>query len=230
MILLSEPRLGLDGPCAYIDGLLWRFEYFFARALDERDLEELLSRGWRKFGEYYFRPRCEGCSRCVPLRVCAADFISTRTQRRISRNCTAIEVRFCELNFREEIFDVYRDHSLVRFGKESDHDDFIASFYSPSCPGLQSEYYLDGKLIAAGFLDRSAESLSSVYFVFRSGYESYRLGSFSIIKEVEFAQSLGLKYYYLGYYIEQNQSMEYKGHFHPHETYDWISETWIREG
>ena len=229
MILLSEPRLGLDGPCAYIDGLQWRFEYFFARALDEDELEVLLSRGWRKFGEYFFRPRCDGCSRCVPLRVRTADFSPTRSQRRILRADAPIEVRFSELSYRDEIFDVYRDHSMNRFGKESDPDDFIASFYSPSCPGLQSEYYLDGKLIGAGFLDRSEVSLSSVYFVFRSGFEKFRLGSLSVMKEVEYALSLGLKYYYLGYYIAENRRMEYKGHFHPHETYDWAGATWVRE-
>ena len=229
MILIQEPRLGLDGPCAYIEGLQWRFEYFFARGLDEGELDELLSRGWRKFGEYYFRPRCAACSRCIPLRVRAGEFAPTRSQRRIMRNCAAVEVRFGGLSFREEIFEVYRDHSLNRFGKESDRDDFITSFYSPSCPGLQSEYYLDGNLIAVGFLDRSGDSLSSVYFVFRSEYKEYRLGSFSVIKEVEFAASLGLHHYYLGYYIAENRSMEYKGHFHPHEKYDWADKTWKRE-
>ena len=53
-------------------------------------------------------------------------------------------------------------------------------------------------------------------------------GTISVIKEIEHAQSLGLKYYYLGYYIKDNHSMSYKGRFFPQELYDWKSKEWIR--
>ena len=208
---------------------MWRFEYFFAHGLDGRELDLLLQRGWRKFGQYYFRPNCDVCRSCIPIRILAHEFAAGKSQRRIAKRCAAVEVRFGGLDFREEIFEIYRDHSLNRFGKESDEDDFIAAFYSQSCPALQSEYYLDGELVAVGFLDQSDESLSSVYFIYKKAYERLRLGTYSVIREAEYAASHGLKFYYLGYYIEKNQSMAYKGHFHPHETYDWVRQVWTRE-
>jgi leucyl-tRNA---protein transferase len=229
MILYQETRLSIFTPCAYIQGLMWRFEYFFAGGLDERELNGLLSRGWRKFGEYYFRPSCDVCRRCIPLRVLAGEFKPGKSQRRVIRNCSGITVRFCELEYRDEIFEIYRDHSLNRFGKESDVDEFISAFYTKSCPSLQSEYYRDGELIAVGFIDLSLEALSSVYFVYRTDCEQYHLGTYSIIREAEYTAALGRKYYYLGYYIEENQSMAYKGHFHPHERFDWTSQRWSRE-
>jgi arginyl-tRNA--protein-N-Asp/Glu arginylyltransferase len=229
MILLQEPRVSDFTPCSYIVDRMWRFEYFFANGLDGRELELLLQRGWRKFGQYYFRPSCGDCRRCVPIRILAQEFSPGKSQRRIAKKCAGLEVRFGELDFRDEIFEIYRDHSLNRFGKESEEDDFIAAFYSQSCPALQSEYVLDGELIAVGFLDLSNESLSSVYFIYKTSHEQLRLGSYSIIREAEYAASRGLKYYYLGYYIEENPSMAYKGHFHPHEKFDWERQVWTRE-
>ena len=229
MILLQEPRLSPPGPCAYIPGRMCRFEYFFAYDLTGDDLEELLSRGWRKFGEYYFRPCCDSCRECVPLRVLAQEFNPTKSQRRVMRSCEGIDVRFNELEFRYEIFDIYRDHSLNRFGKDSDENEFFATFYTKSCPSIQSEYYLGEELIGVGFIDVSREALSSVYYIYKTAYEHYRLGTCSVMREAGHAASLGLKYYYLGYYVKENPRMEYKGHFHPHETFDWSSQKWTRE-
>ena len=48
-------------------------------------------------------------------------------------------------------------------------------------------------------------------------------------KEIEFAKSLGLKYYYLGYYIENNKSMSYKNRFFPNEKYIWESGFWKKD-
>lgn len=230
MILLQEPHLSPWGPCAYLTDRESRFEYFFAYDLSENDLEELFRRGWRKFGEYYFRPNCGDCRKCVPLRVLAQELAPTKSQRRVARRCDAIEVRFRELEYRDEIYEIYRDHSLNRFGKESDENDFFAAFYTRSCPTMQSEYYHRGELAGIGFIDISREGLSSVYYIYRTSFEGFRLGTYSVIREAEHAASLGLAYYYLGYYIEENRHMAYKGHFHPHETFSWSSEIWTREG
>lgn len=230
MLLLQKPQLSRFSQCTYLPDRMCRFEYFFAIDLDARELEDLLSTGWRKFGEYYFRPDCGDCRRCVPLRIFVPEFRPSKGQRRVMRACADIEVRFTEPEYREEIFEIYRDHSLHRFGKESDPDEFIAAFYTRSCPSLQSEYYLDGEMIAVGFIDLSREGMSSVYFVYKTAFDEYRLGTCSIIREVEHAASRNLNYYYLGYYIEENRSMAYKEHFHPHEKYDWAEGRWIREG
>lgn len=200
--------------------------YFFAYALSGEELDELLCRGWRKFGTYYFAPHCPGCARCVPVRIIAERFTPTKSQRRILRIAAAVEVRFSPLVFREEIFEVYREHSMSRFGKRSEMDEFINTFYTQSCPSLQSEYYIDGMLFATGFLDRSAEALSSVYFVFHSDYSHFSPGILSVIKETEYAMSQNLRYYYMGYYIEKNRSMSYKNRFHPYEWYSWNGEAW----
>ncbi|HOO72516.1 MAG TPA: arginyltransferase [Spirochaetota bacterium] len=226
MILLQEPFLSDTHDCPYLPGQRCRYEYFFAIDVNSEELSHLLEEGWRKFGAYFFRPNCPGCRKCIPLRVLVPDFSRSKSQRRVQRKGSAVSVYFGPLRYSNRIYEIYQDHSLTRFGRKTEKEDFISSFYTQSCPMLQSEYSLDNKLIAAGFLDRGSNSLSSVYFIFDTQYAHLRLGTLSVLKEIDYARSLGLEYYYLGYWIRQNRSMAYKNRFYPQEQYDWESGKW----
>ncbi len=215
--------------CSYVADREWCFEYFFATDLLPAELEAYLARGWRKFGAYYFRPQCKSCSECIPLRVIVPEFVPSKSQRRVLKKGKAVRVEFKPLEYRKEIFEIYRIHSRDRFNQHSNEDEFIESFYTPSCPSLQSEYYLEDQLVAVGFLDRSDRSLSSVYFVYDTAFEKYRLGTYSALCEIAFAAKEELQYYYLGYFIAENKSMAYKGNFRPNERYCWGEETWKKE-
>ncbi|MGL4369736.1 MAG: hypothetical protein ACRCUT_08720, partial [Spirochaetota bacterium] len=166
MIILNPKELSPESPCPYRDGISCRFEFFFAAQLSAEELEGYLCQGWRKFGLYYFRPVCE-CRECIPLRVPVKDFTPSKSQRRIIRKNSDIEFSISPLRFSQEIFDIYMEHSLVRFGKDDTLESFMDHFYTRSCPCVQSEFRLNGKLIGAGFLDISSAGISSVYFVYR---------------------------------------------------------------
>ncbi len=229
MILHSELQLSPESECPYLEGKKWRTHYFFASQLSGGELEILLSRGWRKFGMYYFRPACTGCDECIPIRVRTGDLQISKSIRRVMRRCVDIRIEFREPEYRDEIYDIYRKHSLDRFGKVSAHSDFLHSFYTHSCPGLQSEYFLGDRLIATGFLDVSSDALSSIYFIYDTDFMDYSLGTYSVIMESRHAAGMGLAYYYLGYYIRENKSMAYKNSFHVNEKMDWATGTWLHE-
>ncbi len=226
MQIIQEKQLSNFSECSYIKDLQWRFEYFFAYELNDKDLDRLLEKGWRKFGIYFFRPNCATCYRCVPIRILVNDFMPSKSQRRVLRKAREIDVQFKPLDYRDEIFEIYRDHSLNRFNRDVDIETFVSTFYAETCPTLQSEYYLDNKLIGVGFLDISSRSFSSVYYIFKTEYEEYSPGTYSVLREIEKAKSMGKNYYYLGYYIEENSSMAYKNMFHPNEKYSWKKEAW----
>jgi leucyl-tRNA---protein transferase len=229
MIVLQETKLSEFVQCPYLPEKNLRFVYTFLAELNEEEIESFLSTGWRKFGIYYFKPECGSCIDCIPIRVLVNEFIPSKSQRRILRKNSHVEVKFSDLDYKDEIYNIYENHSRVKFGKETDREDFITSFYTPSCPSFQSEYYLDGKLFAVGFLDVSNKALSSVYFAYNTDFEKYSPGTYSVLKEIEFAKSLGLKYYYLGYYIKNNKSMSYKNRYFPNEKFDWESGLWIKD-
>ena len=226
MIEIQAKEISGEFPCPYLESKQARNEYFFAMELDHEEINFYLSQGWRKFGWYYFRPSCEGCSACIPLRILTDDFKPSRSQRKVINKNTQTKFKVCQLEFREEIYELYKKHSDVRFKQPSEKQDFIESHFFPTCPALQAEYFVDGKLVGVGFLDHSSEALSSVYFIYDTDYSHLSLGVYGAIEEIELARRLKLKYYYLGYWIKENDSMSYKNKYYPHQLYDWQEKTW----
>jgi arginine-tRNA-protein transferase len=98
-------------------------EYFFAYQLNEREFDEFLSAGWRRFGLFFFRPTCPGCRRCIPIRVLSSQFKPTKSQRRVLRKNRETEVRLSPPQFRKEIFEIYKKHSKEKFDQEIYRDD-----------------------------------------------------------------------------------------------------------
>lgn len=227
MVEIRERDISDEFSCPYLDKMA-RNEYFFAMELDHEDINKLLAEGWRKFGWYYFRPACKNCSACIPLRILTSDFKPSRSQRKVMTKNQNTEMKVCGLEFRDEIFELYKKHSLVRFEQPSEKQDFIETHFFPSCPALQAEYYVDGKLVAVGFLDQGSHGLSSVYFIYDTDYSHLSLGVYGAIKEIDLARRMKLDYYYLGYWIPENRSMKYKNNYYPHELMDWESKKWTR--
>ena len=80
------------------------------------------------------------------------------------------------------------------------------------------KYYYKEKLIGIGVVDIVPDGLSSVYFFYDPQYKEYRLGVFSSLIEIEYIKWLQLSFpefknYYMGFYIQNNHKMSYKGKF-----------------
>ncbi len=228
MKLLTSPKISPQDKCPYIEGNQERHEYFFADQIKKDEMDFLLSKGWRKFGHFLFRPKCLNCNLCIPLRVVVNDFHLRKSQKRILKKNKDVIVKFSPLQYKEEHFDIYFKHSRVRFNKNDiqSREDFIQTFYIGTGKQVLSEFFIEEKLVAFGILDQGTESLSSVYFVFDTDYEKRNLGTFGALKEIEYANDTGLRYYYLGYWIEQNKSMNYKNSFKVHELYNFVEKVW----
>ncbi len=190
------------------------------------EFNELLRKGWRRFGIYFFRPDCKNCKECVPIRVPVDKFNLSRSQKRVLKKNRDTKIIVRQLSFHDSLYDLYKDHSM-RFNQETTRDDFKQTFFHSAVPAIQTEYYADGKLAGFGLVDISSEGTSSVYFVFGSEFSKLSLGTLGAIKEIEISKNNGLKYYYLGYYLERNKHMKYKNNFKPYELYDWDNEIWV---
>lgn len=227
MELLQPPALEAAEPCPYLPDREKRYEYFLARDLDRGEVSVLLAAGWRKFGLYFFRPACPGCRQCIPIRVDVNAFQPSRSQRRLLRRGAELTARFRPPSPAPDLFRIYRAHAAARFGSGADYEEFLLLFFLPSCPGLQSEIYQGDELVAAGFLDRGNDSLSSIYFCFDPAYSRFRPGVLGALLEIEKARQLGLAWYYLGYYVPGSPRMTYKDHFRPRQHYDWQRGEWL---
>ena len=229
MMMLYPKSFSQPSECPYIGGKSCRFEFFFAADLSPEELELHLSQGWRTFGLNYFRPVC-GCTLCIPIRIPCGDFEPSKSQRRVMRKNADVEISVTNLRYTPEILEIYNEHSCVRFGKEPESEEtFLEQFYTPSCPGAQSEFRIGGKLVGVGFLNISHRSISSVYFVYRDGLLDRSFGIFSMLAEIEFAKKYGFDFYYPGYWVKECGRMKYKGGFLPREVYDWETGIWSKD-
>ncbi|MFO7983821.1 MAG: arginyltransferase [Desulfuromonadales bacterium] len=226
MQILRTRQVDELSPCPYLPERQRQFEYFWAMDLNGAELAVLLEKGWRKFGPYYFRPVCPGCRDCIPVRIPVNDFTLSRSQKRILRKNSDLDVRFGPLHFTDRVFEIYSRHSQIRFRQESDLEDFLAGFYISSCPALQIDIHLEGILVGVGFLDYADNALNSVYFCYDPAFEKRNPGTFSILKEIERTRLMGLSHYYLGYIIPGCRHMLYKDYFRPRQYLNWQSGTW----
>ena len=80
-------------------------------------------------------------------------------------------------------------------------------------------YYIDDVLIGVGILDLGARSASSVYFYFDPSPEVARLspGVFSVLQEIAFCRRTRREFHYLGLYVSDCRSLNYKANYTPHQ-------------
>ena len=227
MRFLSEPRTAAPTKCPYLPDRAFVQDYFFADGLSSREFSALLAVGWRRFGTFFFRPACPECSQCIPIRIDARSLVPTRSQRRAIVRGRDIRMAAVEPRATDEAWRVYSEHSRAQFGRDVDRDDFEKTFFEDAVPAFQTEYRLDGELIAVGFLDAGSDGMSSAYFSFHPGWARYSLGTLSVFRESSFVLESGGRWYYLGYWVPGSPSMDYKVRFAPHELLDADTGLWI---
>lgn len=176
----------------------------------------------RHFGDYFFRPRCKNCFDCIPIRVRTEEFTMNRSQRRVLKNCADLKVKIGPPVYTEEKFDLYLRHKERFQSLQDDVEDkqnFRLSFYAHTSFGLEFEYYQDDKLVAVALGDHTPRTFSAVYTFYDSPDSKKSIGTFSILKQLEYSLKHGVKFFYLGYYIVKNRSLAYKANFRPNEIY-----------
>ena len=222
----GPPRAAPPVECPYLPDRIFVQQFFWGTDADSAETAVLQADGWRRFGLFFFHPQCPGCTACLPVRLDAPALIPTASQRKVWRRNDDVVVTIAPLVYREEYYELYRHHSEVRFQKETDPEDFQRTFFEPAVPAFLTEYRIKGRLAALGFCDEGAEGLSSVYFVFHQDFADRSLGIYSVLKECQLATQRGKRWYYLGYWVQGNATMAYKGKFGPRQVMDWSTGEW----
>ena len=214
--------------CGYFDDRNSFFEEYLLEDVSEAEFEFLLSNGMRHFGDYYFRPRCNGCYDCIPIRLKPDAFIMSRSQKRALKKCSNVKIKIGPPRFSEKKFELYLEHK-ERFPSLQDDvediDNFSVSFYESVPFGIEFEYYYKGELVGAALGDFTRNTFSAVYTFYVNPEPQMSLGVFSVLKQLQFAKECGIKFFYLGYFILQNPSLNYKANFKPNEVF--INNEWV---
>lgn len=225
-----EPVLDLyravepERECSYLPLETAALEYRIAQELSGEQFAQLLRRGWRRFGNYLFRPQCPACRKCRSLRVVVNQFRPSKSERRTIRRNDDVEVLVMEPQVTDrhvELYNAWHEDMTQRRGwvpSVTTPEDYANTFIGWGYDfAREFQYRRDGRLIGVGLVDETPAGLSSIYFYHDPAWRSLGPGTFSALCELHYARQLNLPHLYMGYWISECPSVAYKSRFEPHE-------------
>lgn len=189
--------------------------------ISQKHYNDLIKKGFRRSGKFTYKPYCELCNACIPIRIKVKNFVSSKSFKRVVKKHQHLKAEILPLSFREDHFKLYLEYQKMRHEKSKTADDEVNQ-YSEFL--LQSN--IDSRLIQfqdqdqikmVSFVDVVDDGISAVYTFFDTSDASRSYGSYSILWLINWCIEKKLDYVYLGYWIKASKKMNYKTHFKPFE-------------
>ena len=221
--------LSIPHPCSYLDDEQAQSAFVSPGFEMTTALYSLLiAHGFRRSGDEVYRPQCQACQQCVPVRLAVQDFKPSRKQKRClqtNANTSAI--------IKPAVFEAAHYEMYMRYQKHrhtdsnmanSSPDDYINFLSSSWCQTRFVEFSIANELAGVAIVDYLENSLSAVYTFFEPKFSSYSPGTYAVLWQIQQARELGLEYVYLGFWIKHCQKMAYKNQYQPLQGF--INQRW----
>ena len=207
-------------PCSYLPDKLARSQVATpSHLIDTHAYGELVQTGFRRSGTFTYRPHCDHCSACVPVRVIVNDFSPSHTQRRVWKRHQNLIATQHELYYHPDHYALYLHYQMQRHcGGSMDHDSreqYQNFLLKSNVNSRLVEFHESGQLRMISIIDELPDGISSVYTFFDPDVQGASFGTHSILWQVQQCRTHGLPYLYLGYWIKASRKMEYKANFQP---------------
>jgi leucyl-tRNA---protein transferase len=212
--------------CSYLPDTAARSQVATPANLITRGIySELVQQGFRRSGTYTYRPRCDTCQACKSIRIAAAEFLPSRSQRRAWQQHNGLQTSLHSLADKPEYYALYQRYQAARHkngGMDNDDHDayekfllrsevesFIVEFREPPA------HPEAGMLRMISVIDLLADGLSSVYTFFEPDVAHSSFGVYNVLWQIDLCRQLKLDFVYLGYWIKDCKKMNYKTQYQP---------------
>lgn len=218
-------------PCPYREGITARMPLQLPiGSVTDEVTDELLQLGYRRSGDFVYRTQCPACNACEPTRVLVDQFQPTGSMKRVlRRGDLELECRWqrpvADIR-RLELFNQHRsERGLSSGGEEIDFESY-RSFLVDSCTKtMELSIWLDRRLVAVSIVDVGRQGTSAVYTHFDPAAGRFSLGTYAILKQIQWARRQERRYVYLGMYVSENRHLNYKARFQPQQRL--IDDRWV---
>lgn len=209
--------------CPYLEGRTARMP--LRMPLGKITLEQAdkrLAEGHRRTGEFIYQTNCPNCKACEPIRLDCEQFRFSRNHRRtLNKGNRRFRQEFGPLKSDDQRINLFNKHrrmrGLAKRDTDIDVEEYVWGFVRSCFDSFEISYWLDRQLVCLSVCDLGANSLSAVYTFFDPDFKTESLGTYSILRQVEYCQARKLRHLYLGYYVANSPHMQYKSRFKPNE-------------
>lgn len=157
---------------------------------------KLVQTGFRRSGTFIYRPFCDQCTSCIPVRIVINNFSPNRTQRRTWKCRQDIIATQKELHYNPDHYVLYHHYQTNRhYSGEMNFDscEQYQNFLLQSNVNTKIvEFNKNGKLCMISIIDKLPDGISSVYTFFDPNIQGTSLGTYSILWQIQQCGILGL--------------------------------------